>query len=81
MFGFIRFEPAERIAQPNRSLRYAGCKRFDTPLDQFAQRFFDPVRKLLERSIFVIGGEEHAAIGKVPPPELIERLELGRADR
>ena len=37
------------------------------------------MRELFQREVFVIGGEEHTPVGKVPPPELIERVELSVA--
>ena len=41
----------------------------------------DTPREFLERAVFVIGAEKDAAVGEVPLPEGIERIELGDASR
>jgi hypothetical protein len=73
----VGLQATEGRAGPGRSgLCPVARQRSDAPLDQRAQRLLQTLRELLECLIVLKGGEQHPAIGKVPLPESIERLEL-----
>src|SRR5262249_47802810 len=77
MLELVGFQPAERIAVPD---WLPSCRNApDATLDQLAQRLFEPVREFFERAIFVIRGQEHAAVDEMPPPECIQCGELRHA--
>lgn len=79
MLEAVGLQAAKRRAGPARGTSLGRRQRRDPPLDQLAQRLFQPRRELLERRVFVVRREKNPAIGEVPPPERIERIELGDA--
>ena len=81
MLEFVGLQPAERVVVPDvgalRLLRRAHG--LDAALDELAQRLLQALGKLLDRAIAVVGRHEHAAVGKMPGPERVQRIELGEA--
>jgi hypothetical protein len=78
MLEFVGFEAAKWCSKPDRRIAdlLIADVVLDTAFDQGAQGAFEPLGEVFERAVGVISGKKHAAIGKMPLPKCVQRLEL-----